>query len=96
MKDHSYALIATATDYDAWRPHSEAVTAAEVFKTLKQNADTSRYVAAAVLEDLVKETELLQTEAGSMQFSIMPRSGEQSAKDLATLSYVLPGYFKPE
>ncbi|KAF7984311.1 hypothetical protein HWV62_15291 [Athelia sp. TMB] len=92
----SYALIATATDYDAWRPHSESVTAAEVFKTLKQNADTSRYVAAAVLEDLVKETELLQTEAGSMQFSIMPRSGEQSSKDLATLGYVLPGYFKPE
>jgi 5'-methylthioadenosine phosphorylase len=40
------------TDYDSWRPHSEAVTAAEVFKTLKANADTSRYVAATILEDL--------------------------------------------
>lgn len=89
-----YALIATATDYDAWRPHSDAVTAAEVFKTLRQNADTSRYVAAAVLEDLVKETELLKAEAGSMQYSIMPRSGEMSAEDAKTLEYVLPGYFK--
>jgi len=25
----SYALIATATDYDSWRPHSDSVTAAE-------------------------------------------------------------------
>lgn len=48
----SYALIATVTDYDSWRPHSEAVTAAEVFKTLKANAETSRHVAATILEDL--------------------------------------------
>lgn len=65
-----------------------------MFKTLKQNADTSRYVAAAILEDLVKETELLQAEAGSMQFSIMPRNRELTENDVATLEYVLPGYFK--
>ncbi|KIM77049.1 hypothetical protein PILCRDRAFT_12397 [Piloderma croceum F 1598] len=88
-----YALIATATDYDSWRPHSDSVTAAEVFKTLKQNADTSRHVAAAVLEDLVKETNLLEAEAGSMKFSIMPRTAEQKASDLKKLSYVLPDYF---
>ena len=49
---YSYALIATVTDYDSWRPHSEAVTTAEVFKTLKANAETSRHVAATVLEYL--------------------------------------------
>lgn len=48
----SYALVATVTDYDSWRPHSEAVTAAEVFKTLKANAETSRHVAATILHDL--------------------------------------------
>ncbi|KAF8987116.1 hypothetical protein BDQ17DRAFT_1548260 [Cyathus striatus] len=42
----SYALIATATDYDSWCPSSDSITAAEVFKTLKANADTSRLVAA--------------------------------------------------
>jgi 5'-methylthioadenosine phosphorylase len=42
----SYALIAIVTDYDSWRPHSEAVTAAEVFKMLTANAETSRHVAA--------------------------------------------------
>ncbi|KAF8991414.1 nucleoside phosphorylase domain-containing protein [Cyathus striatus] len=50
----SYALIATATDYDSWHPASFSVTAAEVFKTLKANADTSRLVAATVLDDLHK------------------------------------------
>jgi len=48
----SYALVATVTDYDSWRPNSEAVTTAEVFKTLKANADTSKHVAATILEDL--------------------------------------------
>lgn len=86
-------MIATATDYDSWRPHSDSVTAAEVFKTLKQNADTSRHVAAAVLEDLVKETNLLEAEAGTMKFSIMPRTAEQKASDLKKLNYVLPDYF---
>jgi len=88
-----YALIATATDYDSWRPHNEAITAAEIFKTLKQNADTSRHVAAAVLEDLVKETNLLEAETGSMKFSIMPRTAAPKASDIKKLSYVLPDYF---
>ncbi|PBL01673.1 hypothetical protein ARMGADRAFT_224437 [Armillaria gallica] len=38
----SYVLIATATDYDAWRPHSDTVTAAEVFKTLKASLGFDR------------------------------------------------------
>ena len=40
------------TDYDSWRPNSEAVTTAQVFKTLQVNADTSKHVAATILEDL--------------------------------------------
>lgn len=88
-----YALIATATDYDSWRPHSASVTTTEVFKTLKQNADTSRHVAAAILEDLAKETSLLEEEVGSMKFSIMPRSGNLKDSDLQKLGFVLPEYF---
>lgn len=93
MDPGRYALIATATDYDSWRPHSASVTAAEVFKTLKQNADTSRHVAAAILEDLVKETSLLEEEAGNMKFSIMPRSEELKDSDLKKLGFLLPEYF---
>ena len=93
----SYALIATATDYDSWRPHSEAVTAAEVFKTLQDNANTSRHVAATVLEDLhaaALDGDILSEEMGSMRFSIMPRSGEQNQEDVKKLAFILPNHFK--
>ncbi|KAH7921972.1 Methylthioadenosine phosphorylase [Leucogyrophana mollusca] len=92
----SYALIATATDYDSWRPHSEAVTAAEVFKTLQSNADTSRHVAATILDELhlaALQGDLLSEEVGSMRFSIMPMKGEQNAEDIKKLSFILPKYF---
>jgi len=97
----SYALIATATDYDAWRPHTGAVTAAEVVKTLKANAEASRHVAASILEDLhlaIKAEDcvpdILSEEAGSMQYSIMPRPQEAPKEDIKKLAYVLPEYFK--
>ena len=93
---NSYALVATATDYDSWRPHAEAVTAAEVFKTLQANADTSRHVAATILEELVAAAaagDILAEEAGSMQYSIMPRSEKQKPEDRETLRYILPTYF---
>ncbi|EGN92349.1 hypothetical protein SERLA73DRAFT_191311 [Serpula lacrymans var. lacrymans S7.3] len=92
----SYALVATATDYDSWRPHSEVVTAAEVFKTLQSNADTARHVAATILEELCAATlqgDLLSEEKGSMQFSIMPRSAAQKEEDAQKLAFVLPEYF---
>lgn len=97
----SYALIATATDYDSWRPQSGAVTAAEVFKTLKANADTSRLVAATVLEDLYAaltgpEAAVFLEEVGTMKFSIMPRSEKQNPEDRKKLAFVLPEYFAGE
>ena len=99
----SYALIATATDYDSWRPQSEAVTAAEVFKALQANADTSRHVAAMVLDELhqvidgqtdgVSGKDLLLEEVGSMKYSIMPRSEKAKEEDIRTLAFILPEYF---
>jgi len=97
----SYALIATATDYDSWRPQSEAVTAHEVFKTLKANADTSRFVAATILEELQEavtgdNAATFLEEVGSMKFSIMPRSEKQSPGDRQKLAFILPEYFSGE
>ncbi|KAG6909548.1 hypothetical protein DXG01_016796, partial [Tephrocybe rancida] len=95
-----YALIATSTDYDSWRPQSEGVTAAEVFKTLKANADTSRLVAATVLEELlaalVNDPTIVTEEKGSMAFSIMPRSEKQNPEDRKKLAFILPEYFGGE
>ncbi|KAJ7574542.1 nucleoside phosphorylase domain-containing protein [Mycena floridula] len=95
----SYALICTSTDYDAWRPHSETVTAAEIFKTLKTNAETSRLVAAAVLGDLhdaIGTNSLVLDERGSMKFSIMPRAEKYKPDERQKLEYILPEYFGEE
>jgi 5'-methylthioadenosine phosphorylase len=92
----SYALIATVTDYDSWRPNTDAVTAAEVFKTLRANAETSRHVAGTILQELYAAAlhgDILSEEAGSMQSSIMPRSAQQKQADRDKLRYVLPAYF---
>ena len=92
-----YALIATATDYDSWRPHSEVVTASQVLQTLQANANTSRHVAAHILQDLhfAAQGDLLREEQGSMAFSIMPKSVDQKEEDVQKLAYILPEYFKP-
>jgi 5'-methylthioadenosine phosphorylase len=95
----SYALIATVTDYDSWREDSEAVTAAEVFKTLRENAETSRHVAGTILQELhvaALQGDILSEELGSMRYSIMPRSAEQSQEDRDKLRYILPTYFSEE
>lgn len=95
----SYALIATATDYDSWREQEEAVTAAEIFKTLKANADTSRLVAETILDDLqaaITDPEnghIFLEEVGKMKFSIMPRSVKQKQEDREKLAFILPEYF---
>ena len=37
-----YAMLAAVTDYDAWRPGEEAVDAAAVFETLRENVERCR------------------------------------------------------
>lgn len=94
--DVSYALIATVTDYDSWRPNTDAVTAAEVFKTLRDNAETARHVGARILQEFhaaVIQGDILSEEVGSMYSSIMPRSAQQTQEDRDKLRYVLPTYF---
>jgi len=91
----SYALIATSTDYDAWRIDETPVTVAEVFKTLQDNAATSRRVAAAILEhvhDIVEKQSVLTNATGGMKFSIITSPEHQSEEDRKKLSFILP-YF---
>ncbi len=73
-----------------------------MFKTLKANADTSRLVAATVLEELhaavsARSGEIfLLEQVGSMSFSIMLRSEKQDPEHRKKLAYVLPEYFSGE
>ncbi|KAJ7108495.1 Methylthioadenosine phosphorylase [Mycena epipterygia] len=99
----SYALIATATDYDSWKLSEAGVTAADVFKTLQTNASTSRLVAAFVLDELArgiaadpdKLMPILTEEEGSMNFSMMrlSRAEQDDPKAAQQLAYILPNYF---
>ncbi len=72
------------------------MTAAEVFKTLSTNAETSRHVTEEILEELhtaVEQGDILTEEVGSMKFSIMPRSAGLKDEDTKKLAYILPEYF---
>lgn len=92
----SYALIATSTDYDAWRVDEHPVTLAEVIKTLHDNAETSRRVAGLILEhvhDLVEKKQVLTNAEGSMKYSVITQPAHQSAEDRKKLAYILPAYF---
>lgn len=92
----SYALIATSTDYDAWRVNEQPVTVAEVLKTLHENAETSRRVAGAILEhvhNIVEKKEVLTDAVGAMKYSIITQPDHQSAEDRKKLAYILPAYF---
>lgn len=91
----SYALIATATDYDAWRESEEVVTVSEVLKTLHTNAETSRKVAQAVIAELhaaITSNQLTSEIEGSMEYSIVTQPAHQTASDREKLRYILP-YF---
>ncbi|KAG9090659.1 S-methyl-5-thioadenosine phosphorylase [Ceratobasidium sp. UAMH 11750] len=91
----SYALIATATDYDSWRVSENPVTVAEVFKTLQDNADRSRKVTATILEELhelVERGEVLTHADGGMQYSMVTRDWHEA--DREKLAFVLPKYFR--
>lgn len=90
-------MIATSTDYDAWRVGEAPVTVAEVFKTLSENADLSRRVAGAILEHVnaaILKKDVLTSAEGGMKFSIMTRKELQSEEDKKTLGYILPAYFE--
>ncbi|EJT99006.1 multicopy enhancer of UAS2 [Dacryopinax primogenitus] len=91
----SYALIATSTDYDAWRVSEHPVTVEEVVKTLHQNANASRHVAAHVLEALYPDIEsgkVGSSFTGTMQFACITKKDYITREAAEKLSWVLP-YF---
>lgn len=91
-------MIATATDYDSWRPNESAVTAHDVVKTFKQNAETARRVIAIVLEDFFKEApngegSFVDEEKGGMKFALMKKPEDVDEEDRKKLAVILPEYF---
>ncbi|GAA5950412.1 hypothetical protein JCM21900_003727 [Sporobolomyces salmonicolor] len=91
----SYALVATSTDYDAWRVDAEPVTVEEVMKTLKTNAALSKHITASILAHVHEAVaaNTFHTAAGSMKYSLMTPHNEVSKEELYRLKYILPEYF---
>jgi len=95
----SYTLIATSTDYDAWRVGKSPVTVGEVGKMLAINASTARQVTRSILEDLheaVLNGNATSDATGSMQHAVVTQRNAQRDQDRKKLSYILPAYFSEE
>lgn len=93
-----YVLIATATDYDAWRAHEGAVTVEQVMGVLQHNVVASQEVVLGVLDGVhaqAADSESASNKAlhGSMKFAIVtkPHAIQEQAKK--NLAYLLPEYF---
>ena len=94
----SYVLIATATDYDAWRPSSAAVNVAEVLESLKANVEASNKVTTTLLDRIWSEVQdetnskAIQAIKDSMKFSIMTRPEHISEKAKQNLRFLHPWF----
>lgn len=102
----SYVLIATcayfmklmaATDYDAWRETSEAVSVTEVMESLKANVEASQVVTRALVDhvnELVQadDSPIVKGMEGSMQFSVMTKPENISTEEKDRLRYLLPWF----
>lgn len=94
----AYVLIATATDYDAWRPSSAAVNVAEVMESLKANVEASNVVTTTLLDRIAPEvedeekSESVRAIKDSMKFSIMTRSEVVAEKAKENLRFLHPWF----
>ncbi|KAJ2848892.1 S-methyl-5-thioadenosine phosphorylase [Coemansia brasiliensis] len=95
----TYALVCMATDYDAWRESEEAVTVAEVMKTMKVNAVNAKTLLLALLPELESAAykdsaqQLISSEVGSMQYAFQQPPHKQNAAGRAKLRFLFPQYF---
>jgi 5'-methylthioadenosine phosphorylase len=92
----SYAIVATSTDYDAWRSSESAVDVAEVMKALQANVEHSHHVIRAVLDPVAKlvedQGEAYVNAQGGMRFSIMTKPELVSQEARESIQFVLPWY----
>ncbi|PWN33954.1 Methylthioadenosine phosphorylase [Meira miltonrushii] len=92
----SYTIIATSTDYDAWRESEGAVDVAEVMKSLQENVKNSHAVLKALLEPVAKlvedEGQAYKNAQNGMRFSIMTKPELVSKEAKESIQFVLPWY----
>lgn len=92
----SYALVCTATDYDAWRVTEEPVTVAEVIATLTRNVENSKKITSAILAEVhraVASGALGDGEEGGMRYSVMTKPEAWPEEERKKLAFILPYIF---
>ncbi|GAA6031041.1 hypothetical protein JCM8097_003975 [Rhodosporidiobolus ruineniae] len=92
----AYAVVATSTDYDAWREGAAPVTVEEVMKVLHTNAALSKHITSEILgavHQAVASNQIGSVE-GSMQYSLMTNKQQVDADEGFKLRYLLPQYFQ--
>lgn len=88
-----YQMICMATDYDSWRDHDHAVTAAEVMAVVKKNSDNAQRLLRAAMPGFIAKKGRLNTLAGSVKFGIMTAADKRPAAIRKKYNTLLPGYF---
>lgn len=93
----SYVLIATATDYDAWRETSDVVDVTEVLQSLNANVQASNVVTKALVDKISAlvsddDSEYFSKMNGSMKNNIMTKPEHLPTHVKDRLRYLLPWY----
>lgn len=92
----SYTIVATSTDYDAWREAEGAVDVAEVMKSLQANVKCSHAVIQALLDPVAKlvadDGQAYKNAQGGMRFSVMTKPELVSPEAKESIRFVLPWY----
>lgn len=94
----AYLLIATATDYDAWRVHEGAVTVEQVMAVLHHNVRASQEVVLGVLDAVHtqaadEESSSNTARKGSMKYAIVTKPHAIPDQAKKNLAFLLPEYF---
>ncbi len=74
----------------------DPVTVAEVYKTLQDNAETSRNVITTIfahVHDMVESGTVLKSAVGGMKYSLVTPKDVQKPEDREKFKYILPEYF---
>lgn len=84
-----YATVAMVTDYDCWHPHHEAVTVAEVVKTMTANVASARALLTATLPSLANRPAVCPKGCDrALDHAIMTAAAMRDAAVLARLEAV--------
>ncbi len=82
-----YALLATATDYDAWRSDQAGVEAAEVFAVMARNAERARMALRHFVSALPAEREPSPIDR-ALDHALATPAGQRDAELMARLDAV--------